>query len=77
MTFRVAHKSPPSLHADAYALRVLSNILTSGKASRLYKLIVDKALASWISVDNSQFKDNGLFTVYAQLTPVRTCFLCK
>jgi len=65
----IAHKSPPALHEDAYSLRVLANILSSGKSSRLYKAIVDKGLATAVSVDNSVFKDNGLFVTYVVMTP--------
>lgn len=65
----IAHKAPNGLHQDAYALQVLSQILGSGKTSRFYKKIMDKGLATNISLWNYPFHDNGLFVSYIFLTP--------
>lgn len=68
--FRIAFKSPPGLHPDSYALKILKTILAEGKTSRLYKLLIDKGLANHIEADFPPFRDNGLFTIYAKLNPV-------
>eukprot|EP01116_Phalansterium_solitarium_P005560 TRINITY_DN1734_c0_g1_i2.p1 TRINITY_DN1734_c0_g1~~TRINITY_DN1734_c0_g1_i2.p1 ORF type:complete len:892 (+),score=352.06 TRINITY_DN1734_c0_g1_i2:1366-4041(+) len=64
----VAYKSPPGLHSDTHALKVLRNVLAFGKTSRLYKAIVDKGLATSVDITASPFRDAGLYVVYAQLT---------
>jgi len=65
----VAHKSPHGRHDDTYPLQVLSSILKSGKNSRFYKSIIDKGLASDVSVWAHALHDDGLFITYAFLTP--------
>ena len=65
----VAHKTPPGLDTDMYAIQVLGKILCDGKSSRLYKKIVDKGLATSLIMYDFPFKDNGLFITYAFLTP--------
>lgn len=65
----VAHKSPPGLDNDTYALQVLGKILCDGKSSRLYQKIVDEGLATSLFMYDFPFKDNGLFITYAFLTP--------
>ena len=65
----IAHKTPEGLHTDNYAIQILSRILGDGKSSRFYKKLVDKGLATRISMWDFPFKDNGLFVTYAFLTP--------
>lgn len=65
----IAHKNPEGLHKDKYAFSVLRYILGIGKASRLYKALIDKGLAASIIVWDHPFHDNGLFITYAFLTP--------
>ena len=65
----VAHKTPPGLDVDMYVFQVLGKILCDGKSSRLYKKIVDQGLATSLFMYDFPFKDNGLFTTYAFLTP--------
>ena len=65
----VAHKTPPGLDNDTYAIQVLGKILCDGKSSRLYKKIVDTGLATSLFMYDFPFKDNGLFITYAFLTP--------
>ena len=65
----IAHKTPEGLHKDNYAIQILSRILGGGKSGRLYKKIVDKGLATRISMLDFPFRDNGLFITYAFLTP--------
>jgi len=65
----VAHKTPSATNKDAATFMVLSSILSSGKNSRFYKNITDKGLTTSIYIWDSLFKDPGLFTVYANLSP--------
>jgi zinc protease len=65
----VAHKTPSATDPDAAAFMVLSSILSSGKNSRFYKNITDKGLTTSVYIWDSLFKDPGLFTVYANLSP--------
>ena len=65
----VAHKTPSATNKDAAAFMVLSSILSSAKNSRFYKNITDKGLTTSIYIWDSLFKDPGLFTVYANLSP--------
>lgn len=65
----IAHKTPEGLHKDNYAIQILSRILGGGKSGRLYKKIVDKGLATRVSMSDFPFRDNGLFITYAFLTP--------
>ncbi len=65
----VAHKTPEGLHEDNYAIQILSRILGDGKSSRFYKKIIDKGMATRISMWDFPFRDNGLFVTYAFLTP--------
>lgn len=62
-------KAPSGLHADADALAVLALLLTTGKASRLYRALVDSALATYVGGGASRLRDPGLFTLYAGLAP--------
>ena len=65
----VAYKTPEGRNEDTYAIQILSDILGGGKSSRLYKKIVDKGLATSLYMWDFPFHDNGLFIVYAFLTP--------
>ena len=65
----IAHKIPEGLHHDTYAIGILSEVLTGGKSSRLHRVLVDKGLASEVSIFNYPFHDESLFITYAYLTP--------
>ena len=65
----VAHKSPSATSDDAAAMMVLSSILSSGKNSRFYKKLTDKGLTTSVYIYDTLFKDPGLFTAYATLSP--------
>ena len=61
---------PDYLHKDQVALSVLSEILYSGKSSRLYKELVDKKrLVNSIYAYNMENKDPGLFIFLATCNP--------
>ncbi len=64
----VAHKIPEGLHGDIHAIEILSEILSGGKSSRLYRALVDKGLASEVSIFSHPFHDESLLVAYAYLT---------
>ncbi len=60
----LAFKIPNFEHEDQVALSALSELLTNGKSSRLYRNLVDKKqLANQISAYNIELKDDGVFLV--------------
>lgn len=62
----IAYKAPQTTHEDYYALMLLSDILSSGKSSRLYSALVDqKQLATSIFASYSESFDPTLFSIYA------------
>lgn len=65
----VAHKIPEGSHPDMFALDVLSQILTNGKTSRLYKALVDQGKTTTVFASQNYFKDPSLFVTYAFLAP--------
>lgn len=65
----MAFRAPEGRHNDAYALTILSDILSSGKSSRLYKTLVDSGLTTNASASYYLMRDPFLFTIYGFLTP--------
>ncbi|MBU6323218.1 MAG: insulinase family protein [Patescibacteria group bacterium] len=65
----LAHKIPQATHPDMPALVLLSLILSDGKTSRLYRSLVDTALATSVTAMCYQFHDPSLFTTYVTLSP--------
>jgi zinc protease len=62
----IAYRVPESKHEDYYALNLLSDILSSGKSSRLYASLVDqKQLATEINCGYDFAFDPTLFNFYA------------
>lgn len=62
----IVYKAPEAKHDDYYALVLLSDILSSGKSSRLYSALVDdKQLATSISTSYSESFDPTTFNFYA------------
>lgn len=64
-----AYKSPDARDEDADALDVLSNVLTSGKNSRLYRQLTDRGLTTDLFSTASRHRDPGLFLIYGSLAP--------
>jgi predicted Zn-dependent peptidase len=61
---------PDYLHKDQVTLSVISEILYSGKSSRLYKKLVDeKQMVNSIYAYNMENKDPGLFIFLATCNP--------
>jgi zinc protease len=65
----IAHKIPAAVHDDIPALVILSLILADGKASRLFRAIVDTALSTEVSMNCFQFHDPSLIITYTTLVP--------
>jgi zinc protease len=66
----VALPAPPASHPDHAALRLASVLLGSGRASRLYRRLVDEEnLCAWVTADLSETVEAGAFTVAAELVP--------
>jgi zinc protease len=62
----IVYHAPEARHEDYYALTLLSDILTSGKSSRLYTELVDKKqLATSVFTDYGASFDPYLFGFYA------------
>jgi zinc protease len=60
--------SPPGAN-DIYPLAVLACALTNGVTSRLYQALVESELAVSADARVDQFRDPGLFNVYATAAP--------
>ncbi len=65
----VAHKNCKALNKDYYSFALLTRILSSGKNSRFYKALIEKAIATSVSIPLVPFQDENLFVTYANLTP--------
>jgi zinc protease len=67
--FVVGFPAPGLGDVDRAAYEVVSEILTGGPSSRLYRqLVVDKELASSVRGDVAPTRDPGLFAVWVQMT---------
>jgi zinc protease len=65
----LSYKGPRGLGPDADALDVLAQALGTGKASRLYRRLVDRGLATSAGAHFPRLRDPGLFSLYATLAP--------
>lgn len=65
----IAFKTPKGLEEEHLHIQLLSGILQMGKSSRLYKRLVSKGLALSLYAEDYPNIDEGLFVVYAALTP--------
>lgn len=62
----IGYHTPEAKHEDYFALNILSDILSSGKSSRLYSSLVDKKqLATQVFTSYSESFDPTLFQIYA------------
>ena len=68
------YKVPNLDHPDAFALEVLSTILSHGDSSRLVRrLVIEERLVLDVSADNPLLSiDPGLFSITAQVLPGKT-----
>jgi zinc protease len=66
----MAWHAPPTGHADAFALDVASEILSSGRTSRLYRaLVYDRPIALGAAGGYWELARAGLFFAWAQVRP--------
>lgn len=65
----LAYKVPGAKDPDNYALDTIANILSSGRASRLYQGLVEKQVATEADAGNPEFRDPYLFTFTATAAP--------
>jgi zinc protease len=68
----IAYKIPNARDADLPALEVLGSILSDGKSSRLYPVLVDKSLALGTEAGAYRLRDPGMFIANAALAPGAT-----
>jgi zinc protease len=61
-------QNPPASN-DIYALAVLATALSNGVTSRLYQALVETELAVSVEARVDQFRDPGLFNIYATAAP--------
>ncbi|MDB4915278.1 MAG: peptidase domain protein, partial [Gemmatimonadetes bacterium] len=64
-------RTPASAHEDTPALDILSMVLGGGRASRMYRAVREKKLASSVSVYNYTPTALGVFVVHAETPPER------
>jgi len=62
-------RAPGTLHPDAPALDLLSGVLASGRASRLFRAVRDRKLASSIGAYHYTPTDLGVFVVHGETRP--------
>jgi zinc protease len=67
----VGWRAPATLHADAPALDLLSSVLSAGRASRLFRAVRDRQLASSVNAYHYTPTDLGVFVVSAEARPDR------
>ena len=65
-------RTPGTTHPDTAALDLLAVVLGSGRASRLYRAVRERRLASSISAYNYTPTDIGVFVVHAEVNPENT-----
>ncbi len=65
-------RTPPALDADTPRLETVAAVLGSGRASRLYRSVRDRALAASIGASNYTPTELGVFTVHADGPPAST-----
>ena len=64
-------RTPRTLHEDTPALDVAASLLGTGRASRLYRALRERQLASSVSAHNYTPRELGVFTVHAETNPER------
>jgi zinc protease len=64
-----ARATDPPAENDIFPLVVLSAMLSNGVTSRLYQALVETELAVTVTSNCDQFRDPGLFNVYATVSP--------
>lgn len=65
----VGWRTPDTMHEDTPALDLASSILAAGRASRLYRAVRERQLASSITAYNYSPTELGVFVVHAETRP--------
>ncbi|HET9424076.1 MAG TPA: pitrilysin family protein [Gemmatimonadaceae bacterium] len=65
----IGWRAPATLHRDAPALDLLASVLSAGRASRLFRAVRDRSLASSVSAYHYTPTDLGVFVVTAESKP--------
>jgi zinc protease len=65
-------RTPGTLHVDTPALDVLATVLGSGRASRLYRAVRERKLASSVSAYDYTPTELGVFVIHAETQPATT-----
>ncbi|MEX2110852.1 MAG: pitrilysin family protein [Gemmatimonadaceae bacterium] len=65
----VGWRTPGTLHPDTPALDVAASLLATGRASRLYRAVRERKLASTISAYDYTPTELGVFVVHAETEP--------
>jgi zinc protease len=65
-------RTPDAKHPDTPVLDVIATVLGSGRASRLYRAVRDRKLASSISAYNYTPTELGVFVIHAEAPPEKT-----
>jgi zinc protease len=65
-------RTPGTTHPDTPALDLLASVLGSGRASRLYRAVRERRLASSVSAYNYTPTEIGVFVVHAETPPGST-----
>ncbi|MGH7638802.1 MAG: M16 family metallopeptidase [Gemmatimonadaceae bacterium] len=68
----IGWRTPGTLHPDAAHLDMLAVVLAAGRASRLYRAVRERKLASSIIAYNYTPRDIGVFVVHGEAPPDRT-----
>jgi len=68
----IGWRTPGSLDPDTPVLDVAASVLATGRASRLYRAVREKQLASSISAYNYTPTEIGVFVVHAETEPENT-----
>jgi zinc protease len=70
-------RTPGTLHEDTPALDLLGMALGSGRASRLYRAVRERQLASSVSAHNYTPSEIGVFTVHAETAAANTAMAAQ
>ncbi len=68
----IGWRTPGTLHPDTALLDLAATILGTGRASRLYRAVRDRKLASSVSAYNYTPTELGVFVVHAETPPATT-----
>ncbi|HTI64917.1 MAG TPA: pitrilysin family protein [Gemmatimonadaceae bacterium] len=70
-------RTPGTTHPDTPALDLLAIVLGAGRASRFYRAVRERRLASSVSAYNYTPTEVGVFVAYAEATPETTADAAK